>query len=58
MLDAAQSCGERSAQAVQDSILAAVDDFVGDAPQFDDLTLLTVARDGHESNHQPTPGLR
>jgi serine phosphatase RsbU (regulator of sigma subunit) len=45
LLDAARGCGEPAAQTVQTAILAAVDRFVGDAPQFDDLTLLIMARD-------------
>jgi serine phosphatase RsbU (regulator of sigma subunit) len=45
LLAAAQNSGMRSAQAVQDSILAAVDQFVGDAAQFDDMALLAVVRD-------------
>jgi serine phosphatase RsbU (regulator of sigma subunit) len=44
LLDAAHLCRERGAEAVQSAILAAVDRFVGDADQFDDLTLLVVVR--------------
>jgi serine phosphatase RsbU (regulator of sigma subunit) len=47
LLDAAQSARRRTAQAIQDAILAAVDRFVGAAPQSDDLTMLVVARDSH-----------
>ncbi|MEN8171310.1 MAG: PP2C family protein-serine/threonine phosphatase [Chloroflexota bacterium] len=35
----------QSAEALQGSILNAVYDFVGDAPQFDDITLMILARD-------------
>jgi serine phosphatase RsbU (regulator of sigma subunit) len=45
LLDAARSDGERTALAVQDAILAAIDRFVGDAAQFDDLTVMVLARD-------------
>jgi len=45
ILDAARACPERTAQSVQDCILAAVDRFVGDTPQSDDLTLMVVARE-------------
>jgi serine phosphatase RsbU (regulator of sigma subunit) len=45
LLEAARSCHGRTAAAAQAAILAAVDQFVGDAPQFDDLTLLVVVRD-------------
>jgi serine phosphatase RsbU (regulator of sigma subunit) len=45
LLDAVQNCRERTAEGVQAAILAAVDRFVGDAPQFDDMTLLGVVRD-------------
>ncbi len=44
LLDAAGSCPEHTALAVQDAILVAVDRFVGDAAQFDDLTLMTLVR--------------
>jgi serine phosphatase RsbU (regulator of sigma subunit) len=45
LLDAAGSCREHTALAVQNAILAAVDRFVGDAAQFDDLTVMTLVRD-------------
>src|SRR5262249_39047218 len=45
LLHTVENCGERTAEAVQAAILAAVERFVGDAPQFDDLTLLGVVRD-------------
>jgi serine phosphatase RsbU (regulator of sigma subunit) len=45
LLEAVQNSRERTAQAVQDVLLAAVDRFVGAAPQSDDLTMLVVARD-------------
>jgi serine phosphatase RsbU (regulator of sigma subunit) len=35
-----------SAQEVQNALLAAVHQFVGKALQFDDMTLLIVARNG------------
>jgi serine phosphatase RsbU (regulator of sigma subunit) len=34
----------RSAQDIQDALIAAVHEFVGDAPQFDDITLMVVVR--------------
>ena len=39
-----ESLGE-SAEALQKSILDAVYEFVGDAPPFDDITLMVVVRD-------------
>jgi serine phosphatase RsbU (regulator of sigma subunit) len=45
LLDAARTYRERTAQAVQDAILAAIDRFVGDAAQFDDLTVMALVRD-------------
>jgi serine phosphatase RsbU (regulator of sigma subunit) len=45
LLDAARIYREHTALAVQDAILAAVDRFVGDAAQFDDLTVMTLVRD-------------
>jgi len=34
-----------AAQDIQDALLAAVREFAGDTPQFDDITLMVVARD-------------
>ncbi len=45
LLDAARNYREHTAQAVQDTILAAIDRFVGDAAQFDDLTVMALVRD-------------
>ncbi len=45
LLDAARSSRERTAEALQVAILTAVDQFVGDAAQFDDLTVLIAVRD-------------
>jgi sigma-B regulation protein RsbU (phosphoserine phosphatase) len=39
-----QANRQRSAQEVQDALLAEVRAFVGDAPQFDDMTLMIVVR--------------
>ena len=33
---------EASAQGLQDAVLAAVHEFVGDAPRFDDVTLMVI----------------
>jgi sigma-B regulation protein RsbU (phosphoserine phosphatase) len=35
----------RSAQEIQDAIMAEIDTFVGDAPQQDDIALVVVTRD-------------
>jgi serine phosphatase RsbU (regulator of sigma subunit) len=45
LLAAARSYPEHTATAVQQAILAAVDRFVGGAPQYDDMTMLIVRRD-------------
>ena len=34
----------RSAREIQDGVIARVDAFVGDAPQFDDITMMVVVR--------------
>jgi sigma-B regulation protein RsbU (phosphoserine phosphatase) len=44
LLEVGQASFGRSAQEVQDTILAEVDRFVGDAPQVDDITLMVLAR--------------
>jgi sigma-B regulation protein RsbU (phosphoserine phosphatase) len=44
LLEVGQASLGRSAQEVQDTILAEVDRFVGDAPQVDDITLMVLAR--------------
>jgi sigma-B regulation protein RsbU (phosphoserine phosphatase) len=46
MLDALRANPGRTAGEVQAALMAEVHQFVGDASQFDDLTLLFVARDG------------
>jgi serine phosphatase RsbU (regulator of sigma subunit) len=48
LLDTARACTGRTAQAVAECILAAVDRFVGDAQQSDDLTLLVVKREASQ----------
>ena len=45
MLDVAHSKMDSSAHEIQGSILEALTTFVGDAPQFDDITLLVVMRE-------------
>lgn len=44
LLEIAKANRGRSAQDVQDVLLAEVQEFVGDAPQFDDLTLMVIVR--------------
>lgn len=47
LLEAARSYHERTAPAVQDAVLAAIEQFCGDAAPFDDLTLMTLVRTPH-----------
>jgi serine phosphatase RsbU (regulator of sigma subunit) len=35
---------ERAASEIVDTVIAAIDAFVGDAPQFDDITLMIMKR--------------
>jgi NarL family two-component system response regulator LiaR len=45
LLEIVQANVGRSAQGIQDVMLAEVHQFVGQAPQFDDITLMVVVRD-------------
>jgi len=45
-LDVGKANAHRSAAEIQDEVLSDVRDFVGDAPQFDDITLVVVMREG------------
>jgi sigma-B regulation protein RsbU (phosphoserine phosphatase) len=45
LLEVAQSNRGRAAQDVQDALMAHVCQFMGDAPQFDDITLAIVSRE-------------
>ena len=44
LLETVQANQGRSAQDIQDALIAEVHEFVGDAPQFDDITLMVVVR--------------
>jgi serine phosphatase RsbU (regulator of sigma subunit) len=45
MVDAVQANLGRSAQAVQDGLLAHLQQFMGDEPQFDDISLMVIMRE-------------
>jgi sigma-B regulation protein RsbU (phosphoserine phosphatase) len=45
LLDIAQANLGRSAQDIQAALIAEVHEFIGPAPQFDDITLVVVVRD-------------
>ncbi len=45
LLEAVRANWGRPAQDVQDALLAEIHEFVGDAPQFDDIALMVVVRD-------------
>lgn len=56
LMDVAQACLNLPAQEIQGAILSSVQEFVGNAPQFDDITLLVLVRDpqtrpGHTPEH-------
>ena len=55
LLETAQANRGRSAQDMQDALIAEVHGFVGDAPQFDDITLMVVVRG---STEEQTDGAR
>jgi sigma-B regulation protein RsbU (phosphoserine phosphatase) len=44
MLETIEASLGRPAPALQENLLARLQQFIGDAPQFDDITLMTVAR--------------
>jgi PAS domain S-box-containing protein len=44
LLEVARANLGQSAQDVQEALIAAVHEFVGDAPQFDDITLMVIVR--------------
>jgi sigma-B regulation protein RsbU (phosphoserine phosphatase) len=44
LVDVLRACASLPASEVIDRVLAAIDAFVGEAPQFDDITLLVVKR--------------
>jgi sigma-B regulation protein RsbU (phosphoserine phosphatase) len=48
LLGSVQANLGRSAQEMQDALMAEVHEFVGDAPQFDDIALMVVVRDSTE----------
>ena len=45
IVEVAQKNLDQTAEALQKSILESVYDFVGDAPPFDDITLMVLVRD-------------
>ena len=45
MLDVARASFGRSAQDVQEDLLTRLQRFMGDEPQFDDITVMTVRRE-------------
>jgi serine phosphatase RsbU (regulator of sigma subunit)/DNA-binding NarL/FixJ family response regulator len=54
LLEIAQANLGRSAQDIQDALIGEVHEFMGDAPQFDDITLVIVARDFRHELHELT----
>lgn len=53
LLELARANRKHPAQGIHDAFLAALDDFVGDMPQFDDVVLMVVVRDPAGSQAQP-----
>jgi sigma-B regulation protein RsbU (phosphoserine phosphatase) len=48
LLECVQANLGRSAWEIQDAVMADVCEFVGDAPQYDDIALMVVVRDSTE----------
>jgi sigma-B regulation protein RsbU (phosphoserine phosphatase) len=45
LISIAQQNKGRSALEIQEAIIISIDEFVGQAPQFDDITLMVVSRE-------------
>jgi sigma-B regulation protein RsbU (phosphoserine phosphatase) len=56
LLGSVQANLGRSAQEMQDALMAEVHEFVGDAPQFDDIALMVVVRDSTVQKALSTSG--
>ena len=50
MLEALRSCEDSSPREVLETVSAAVSEFKGDAPQYDDLTMLCMQFNGKEKS--------
>jgi sigma-B regulation protein RsbU (phosphoserine phosphatase) len=57
LIEIAQANFGKPADELQKSILDGVNEFVDGAPQFDDITLLVVARNPDDSKDEIPPGL-
>jgi serine phosphatase RsbU (regulator of sigma subunit) len=57
LLTVAQSATDHSAQAVQQVVVDAVFEWIGAAPQFDDITMMVLARSGQPIPHSRMPPL-
>jgi len=44
----------RTAQDIQDTLIAGVHEFMGDTPQFDDITLVVAVWDSYHELHELT----
>jgi sigma-B regulation protein RsbU (phosphoserine phosphatase) len=49
LLDVARANLDRTAQELQDDLLARLQHFIGDEPQFDDITLMTIMHSRREA---------
>ena len=50
MIAALRSAEDKTPKEILEAVDAAVDEFIGDAPQFDDLTMLCIQYNGQEEN--------
>ena len=50
MIEALRSAEDKTPKEILAAVDAAVDEFIGDAPQFDDLTMLCIQYNGQEEN--------
>jgi serine phosphatase RsbU (regulator of sigma subunit) len=52
MINALNSSSETSVKEIDETVRKHIDEFVGDSPQFDDITMLTIRYQGAEGDNE------